>query len=112
MSANDQQGIPEPVADWHVYLIRTRSGALYTGIATDVARRLSEHERGGKSGAKYLRAKAPLKLVYQARLASRALALKAELRIKKLPKREKEAIVTRAPGGDELLAQLGMWAET
>ncbi|MGE4616529.1 MAG: GIY-YIG nuclease family protein, partial [Gammaproteobacteria bacterium] len=42
--------------DWYIYLVRTRLGTLYTGISTDVPRRLSEHEGNGK-GAKYLRSK-------------------------------------------------------
>lgn len=100
-----------PGVEWHIYLIRTRSGALYTGVATNVARRLSEHRNGGRSGAKYLRAKAPLQLVYQARLGSHALALKAEHRIKKLPKCAKEAIVACAPDRNELLAHLGISAQ-
>ena len=95
-----------PGGPWHVYLIRTRSGALYTGIATDVERRLRQHGKG--QGSKYLRARAPLELVYQARLGSRALALRAESRIKKLTRSGKEAIVARAPEGEALLAQLGI----
>jgi putative endonuclease len=88
---------------WHIYLLRTRYGALYTGIATDVARRLSEHEDAGKKGARSLRSKGPLELVYSARIGSRALALKVEIRIKKLPKRKKEAIVSGQPTTRALL---------
>jgi predicted GIY-YIG superfamily endonuclease len=47
---------------WHLYVVRCRGGELYTGIATDVVRRLSEHESG--AGAKYLRGKGPLALVF------------------------------------------------
>ena len=95
-----------PAGPWHVYLIRTRSGALYTGIATDVQRRLQQHGEG--QGSKYLRARTPLELVYQARLGSRTLALRAEYRIKRLTRSGKEAIVDRAPEGQALLAQLGI----
>ena len=45
------------MADWHLYMIRVKSGSLYTGIATDVDRRFAEHEAGGKKGSKYLRAR-------------------------------------------------------
>lgn len=93
--------------DWYLYLVRTRHGTLYTGIATDVDRRLGEHERDGKSGAKYLRAKAPLRVVYQAKLLSRSLALKAEHRVKKLSKQQKEWIVKTRPGSRRLLVFLG-----
>ena len=64
--------------EWYVYLIRTRYGALYTGIATDVDRRLAEHRNTGKKGARYLRSKGPLQLAYSAKIGSRALALKAK----------------------------------
>jgi putative endonuclease len=94
------------MAEWHVYLIRTRFGALYTGIATDVARRLAEHEDAGKKGARYLRSKGPLQLAYSAKIGSRALALKAERWIKKLPKRRKEAIVARSLPAESLLRLL------
>ncbi len=94
--------------EWHLYLIRTRYGTLYTGIATDVARRLTEHAEAGRSGAKYLRSKGPLQLAYQVKIGSRALALKAELCVKKLSKQKKEKIVAARPGGEELLRILGI----
>ena len=69
---------------WSVYLLRCRGGALYTGIATDVARRLREHRQG--RGAKYLRGKGPLRLVFKHVIGSKGLALRVEYRIKQLPK--------------------------
>jgi len=94
--------------DWNVYLIRTRYGDLYTGIATDVMRRLTEHKGAGKKGARYLRSKGPLQLAYSAKIGSHALALKVERRIKKLPKREKEAIVAGKPTRESLLRLLSL----
>ena len=94
--------------DWHVYLIRTRCGALYAGIATDVMRRLAEHEGPGKKRARCLRAKGSLQLAYSAKIGSHALALKAEACIKKLPKRKKEAIVAGKPAGKALLRLLSL----
>ena len=91
------------MSEWYLYLIRTRYGTLYTGIATDVARRLTEHSEADGSGAKYLRSKGPLQLVYQVKIGSRALALKAEICVKKLPKEKKEKIVAAGPGCEELL---------
>ncbi len=78
-------------AQWFVYIIRCQNGALYTGIATDVPRRLAEH-RAGK-GAKYLRGKHPLRLVLTKAVGSQGLALIVESNIKKLPKTRKEALV-------------------
>ena len=81
------------MSEWYVYLIRTRYGTLYTGIATDVARRLAEHEGAGTKGSRYLRSKGPLQLAYSAKIGSRALALKAEGCIKRLSKPKKEEII-------------------
>ena len=94
--------------EWHVYLVRTRHGSLYTGVATDVARRLVEHEGAGGRGAKYLRYKGPLQLVYEMKIGDRALALKVERSVKKLSKDQKERIVMATPDGQELLHLLGL----
>lgn len=72
-------------------MLRTKTGALYTGIATDVARRLDEHEKG-KRGAKALRGKGPLQLVVKRRVGAKPLALRVELAIKALSKPEKEVL--------------------
>ncbi|HEY5720380.1 MAG TPA: GIY-YIG nuclease family protein [Gammaproteobacteria bacterium] len=96
------------MAEWSLYLVRTCRGALYTGIATDVARRLGEHAGGGPRGSRYLRAQAPLLLVYQVRLGNRALASRAEHRVKRLPKRTKERLVADAPAAARLLELLGL----
>lgn len=72
-------------------MVRCRDGKLYTGIAIDIERRIAEHQAG--KGAKYLRGRAPLRLVFKRKIGSRSLALKVEQLIKKLPKREKEMIV-------------------
>jgi putative endonuclease len=79
--------------NWFLYLIRCRNGRLYTGITTDVERRVEEHEGGDKKGSKYLRGKAPLKLVMKKRVGNRSLALKIEAKVKRLPKTKKELFV-------------------
>jgi len=94
--------------DWHIYFVRTRYGSLYTGIATDVARRLSEHGQANSRGAKYLRSKGPFELAYQMKIGNHALALKAERCLKKLSKEKKESIVTKTPAAEELLMLLGL----
>ncbi|MFH1755423.1 MAG: GIY-YIG nuclease family protein [Candidatus Latescibacterota bacterium] len=88
---------------WHLYLIRTRGGSLYTGIATNVARRIEEHRSNSGKCARYLRGRAPLRLVYTCPIGDRSLALQVENRIKKLPKHQKEQIVRSKPGCDELI---------
>ncbi|WP_439848982.1 GIY-YIG nuclease family protein [Vibrio hepatarius] len=91
-------------ADWHVYLIRTRSNALYCGITTDVERRFSQHTSG--KGAKALKGKGPLQLVWHNPAGtSRSEASKVEHQIKKLPKATKERLVR---GELELIAVVSL----
>ncbi len=79
--------------NWFLYLIRCNNGRLYTGITTDVERRFEEHESGDTKGSKYLRGKAPLKLVLKKKVGNRSMALKIEAKVKKLPKTKKELLV-------------------
>ncbi|BDD49129.1 GIY-YIG nuclease family protein [Phytobacter diazotrophicus] len=76
---------------WSLYLIRTADNSLYTGITTDVARRLMQHQSG--KGAKALRGKGELTLAFSAPVGERSLALRMEYRIKQLTKRQKERLV-------------------
>lgn len=78
---------------FYLYVIRTVTGALYAGIATDVRRRYREHVQGGLKAARFLRANPPRELVFKRRIESRSLALKVEYRFKRLPKPDKERIV-------------------
>jgi putative endonuclease len=91
---------------WHVYFLRTRRSALYAGITNDVKRRVNAHETG--RGAKALRARGPLRLVYQAEIGSRALALRVERRLKRLSKARKEEIVAAQLDAAALRARLGV----
>lgn len=76
---------------WHLYLIECIDGSLYTGITTDVARQYQEHLSG--KGARYTRARKPLRLVASCPVGSRAAALRAEFGLKRLPKARKIAAV-------------------
>ena len=84
---------------WWVYLIRCGDGSLYTGIATDVARRFEEHQSQGPKGAKYTRGKLPLELVYQKEVGTRSEACKEELRIKALTRKLKLALIAEGSPG-------------
>ncbi len=79
--------------DWHLYLIRCHDGSLYTGITTNVDRRVAEHQENNGAGAKYLRGRGPLILVFQKKLGSRSLALGVESKVKKLSKARKEELI-------------------
>jgi putative endonuclease len=83
--------MPDCNIEWSLYLVRCKGGHLYTGIATDVERRFAKHQSG--KGAKYLRGKNPLELVFQQKIGSRSEALKIEALIKKWPKADKEKII-------------------
>ncbi|EAM2852381.1 GIY-YIG nuclease family protein [Salmonella enterica] len=89
---------------WYLYLIRTADNALYTGITTDVARRYRQHQTG--KGAKALRGKGELTLVFAAQVGDRSLALRIEYRIKQLTKRQKERLVTEREAFEALLSSL------
>ena len=75
---------------WHVYILECRSGTLYTGVTTDVDRRLLQHN-AGKGGA-YTRAKKPVALTFKEVHLSRSSALKREAQIKEWPKAKKERV--------------------
>ena len=96
------------MSDWFVYLIRTGSGSLYTGITNDVERRFAEHRDDGARGARFLRGRGPLALVYQTCVGDRGLALRVENRLKRLPKTRKEAIVRAAPSAEALMSELAL----
>ena len=90
--------------EWHVYLVRCTDGSLYTGIATNVERRLAEHIEGKKKGARYLRGRGPLELVFTKPVGTRCVALRIESLIKRLPKVEKERLVDKSQRIEPLLA--------
>ena len=77
---------------WYLYILRCGDGSLYTGITTDVEKRLEAH-RAGK-GAKYTRGRGPLELVYREECGTHSAALKRELEIKRLSRPDKEKLVT------------------
>ena len=93
--------------DWNLYLVRCHDGSLYTGITTDVARRFTEHQGNGDTGAKYLRGRGPLMLVFQKKLGSRSLALSVESKVKKLSKARKEELIRANITIDEIIKQVG-----
>ncbi len=77
---------------YFVYILECSDKTLYTGIATDVARRLDEHNNSDK-GAKYTKIRRPLKLVYSEESENRSSASKREYEIKKLPRQKKLELI-------------------
>jgi len=79
---------------WYVYLIECRDGSVYTGIATDVARRYAAHAAG--KGARYTRSHPPLRLLAHFAYPDRAAASRAEYAIKQLTPARKRALCAEA----------------
>lgn len=78
---------------WKLYILRCCDGSLYTGITTDVQKRLAAHNVG--KGAKYTRGRGPLELVYREDCGDHSAALKRELEIKSLTREEKLKLIKK-----------------
>ncbi len=100
---------------WFVYMVRSGDGFLYTGVTTDVERRVSEHRSSSSAtasasskskGAKYFRTKSNLSLVFQHQVANRSIAQKLEYRIKQLGKPKKEALAAGKFSITELVTEI------
>ena len=77
---------------YSVYILRCADDSFYTGIALDVERRLQDH-RSGVRGAKYLRGRLPVELVFEYAAGQRGDALRLEHRVKRMSRREKEDLI-------------------
>ncbi|MCK5405134.1 MAG: GIY-YIG nuclease family protein [Desulfobulbaceae bacterium] len=80
---------------WYVYMVRCCDGTLYTGISTDLDRRIAEHN-SEKGGAKYTRPRRPVHLVYSEQIDSRSAATKREYCLRKLSASEKRELIADA----------------
>ncbi len=78
---------------WYVYILRCADRTYYTGITTDLARRLNEHNTQAKRAAKYTWARRPSVLVYSESLESRSAAAQREFAIKQFPRRLKDLLI-------------------
>lgn len=96
---------------WSLYILEC-GDRYYTGISTDPVRRLSEHHARDRRAARFTRAFPAGRMVYCVTLGSRSLATRAEARVKKLSRRQKERLITECVCRDALLAELGLAAES
>ena len=76
------------MANWYFYILRCADDSLYSGITTDLERRLREHN-AGTAGARYTRGRRPVRLAYSERLPDRAQALRREYAVKRLDRAAK-----------------------
>jgi putative endonuclease len=79
---------------YYLYILECSDLSLYTGITVDLDRRVLEHNTA-KTGAKYTKARRPVRLVYSKKFRNRSLASKAEMKIKKLSRQQKLELVAR-----------------
>ena len=78
---------------YYVYIVECNDNSFYTGIATDVKRRISEHNNDNKKASKYIISRRPVKLVYKKKYKSRSDASKIEYKIKQLNREEKKKLI-------------------
>lgn len=91
---------------YSLYILSCDGRMLYTGITTDVGRRLKEHAAG--RGAKALRQFRRLEVVYQVEVGNRSLASRVEYRLKRLSRPEKNGVVANQPSLSSLCQILGV----
>lgn len=84
-------------SEWFVYIVQCADSTFYTGITTDVARRVREHNEASV-GARYTRVRRPVMLVYSESALDRSAAAKREAQIKKLPRSGKMALLASFAG--------------
>jgi putative endonuclease len=77
---------------FYVYMLRCSDGSLYTGQTNDLEKRLRQHLDG--SGAKYVRGRRPFELAYVEEVSTRSEALKREIALRRLSKKQKEQLVS------------------
>jgi putative endonuclease len=93
---------------WFVYLLSCRDGSLYCGITTDLDRRLAEHNGEQGQGARYTRARRPVKLVYWECCPSRGLATRREAAIKRLRREHKLRLIGDRCAPDRGIVRAGL----
>ena len=81
------------MSSWTVYVLRCGDDTFYTGVTTDVERRINEHNYDDKLAASYTKSRRPVELIYTENCDDRSEALKREIGIKKLNRKQKEALI-------------------
>lgn len=76
---------------YFVYILLCSDGSFYTGSTNDVEKRFKDHVEG--RGARYTKSHKPVRILYQKYFDTKSAALKREVEIKKLTKKEKEILV-------------------
>lgn len=74
-------------------MVRCVDGSLYTGITTDLVRRIDEHNQADGKAARYTRSRQPVTLVYHETAADRSTASRREYAIKQLSRKQKLQLI-------------------
>ena len=90
------------VQRWWVYLVECADRPLYTGVPTDLARRVDQHNGTVSGGARYTRARRPVRLVWSEACDCRSSAQRREVVVRKLGRRQKLALAKRADNQGDL----------
>jgi putative endonuclease len=91
--AGKKRAAKEKTPGWFLYILKCRDKTFYTGITTDLDRRLDQHNNG--TASRCTRSRLPVVRVYQEACANRSEALKLECAVKKLTRKEKERLVRK-----------------
>jgi putative endonuclease len=94
MKAKEEQPAPNTTggANWFLYILGCCDGSFYTGVTTDIDRRLGEHQEGKAS--RYTRTRRPVVLVYQEECGTRSQSLARECAVKSLSRQRKEELIS------------------
>jgi putative endonuclease len=76
---------------WWVYIVQCKDKTLYTGCTNNLEQRIQKHNLG--KGAKYTKARRPVRLKYSEKVKTHSLALIREIEIKKLTRQKKEELI-------------------
>ncbi|MDD2702724.1 MAG: GIY-YIG nuclease family protein [Candidatus Omnitrophica bacterium] len=78
---------------WHIYIVRCNDGTLYTGMTNDLVRRVTAHNTG--KGCRFTRGRTPVRLLYSEKFSSKSGALKREIAVKRLTRKQKLRLIKR-----------------
>jgi putative endonuclease len=91
MKAREEGPKTGPTVVWHLYILRCGDGSFYTGVTTDIERRVGEHQKGNAS--RYTRTRRPVVLVHHEECGSRSRALSREYAVKSMSRQGKEDLI-------------------
>lgn len=78
---------------WYVYILRCADQSLYTGVTIDCERRVNEHNKDSKLGARYTKSRRPVILIWQESWPDRSSAMQREAAIKRMTRQQKLSLI-------------------